>query len=102
MTLEWAALEMVRVDTLGFIQYFKDRCEDRPSLLERVEDELKSISILVSECLVDYTSQSEWVQSKINGLGIDEEDWSSTERVSGGSVCACMRTNSFVLGIMQL
>ena len=61
MTLEWAALEMVRVDTPGFIRYLEDHCERCPLLQERVEDELKSISILLSEHLVDYTSQSEWV-----------------------------------------
>lgn len=74
MTLEWAALEMVRSYSPGFIRYLQDRCKRRTSLQERVEDELKSISILLSERLVHYTSQSEWVQSKTDSFGIDEKD----------------------------
>ena len=104
MTLEWAALEMVRVDTSSFIRYLEDHCERRPLLRERVEGELESITILLTERLVDYLTQSESVQSKTDGLGIirDEGDWSSTEKGSDSSVmldegsrshfCACIRT----------
>ena len=61
MTLDCAALEKVRVDTPGFIRYLEDHCERRPSLRERVEGELESIKILLTEHLVDYSTQSESV-----------------------------------------
>jgi hypothetical protein len=40
ITLEWAVLEVVRVDAPGYLRYLRERCECRPSLQERVEDEL--------------------------------------------------------------
>lgn len=63
-SLEWAALEVVRVDTLGFVWYLEERRERWPTLRERVEDELKSISVLLSEHLVDFAPQSVCLQSR--------------------------------------
>lgn len=57
-TREWAALEMVRIDSPGFVQYLVDHCERRPSLRNRVESELESINFLLSECLEDFSVQS--------------------------------------------
>jgi hypothetical protein len=82
MTLEWAALEMVRIDSLGYIRFLKERREHRPSLQDRVENELRSIMVLLSECLVEYSPQSERVRSKAGSHEQDDEDLSST----GGSV----------------
>ena len=54
-TLEWSALEMVRIESPGYLRFLEDRRERRPSLQERVEDELKSIAVLLSKQLADYT-----------------------------------------------
>jgi hypothetical protein len=91
MTLEWAALEMVRINSPGYIRFLKERREHRLSLQERVEDELRSITVLLSECLVEYSPQSEKVRSKPGSHEQDDEALSLT----GGSVevvCACMWT----------
>lgn len=61
-TKEWAALEMVRVDSPGFLLYIAARREPRPSLRERVENELSALSILLAEDLVSFTGRSESVQ----------------------------------------
>jgi hypothetical protein len=58
-SLEWAALEMVRVDSPGFLRYLQERRERRPSLLERVESERRSIAMLLAERLVGDSIQSE-------------------------------------------
>lgn len=89
-SLEWAALEMVRVDTPGFVQYLEERHEQRPSLRERVEDELRSISKLLSERLVDFAAKSECLQSRTADYEESDEEWS----LSGDPTrfnCACMR-----------
>ena len=52
-SLEWAALEMVRVDSPGFLRYLRERRERRPSLQERVESERKLIAVLLAENLVE-------------------------------------------------
>ena len=91
MTLEWAAFEMVRIDSPGYIRFLKERRERCPSLQERVEDELRSITVLLSECLMEYSPQSERVWSKAKSHEQDNEDSSS----AGGSVevvCACKWT----------
>lgn len=36
-TLQWSALEIVRVDSPGFVRYLRERGERRPSLRERDE-----------------------------------------------------------------
>lgn len=81
-SLEWAALEIVRVDTPGLTRYLMERRERRPSLRERVEDELRSISVLLSENLVELSSQPEFLRVKTVVGKVDEEVRSST----GGSV----------------
>lgn len=55
-SLEWTALEVVRVDIPGLIRYLEERRECRPPLRERVEDELRSISVMLSESLEDFAS----------------------------------------------
>lgn len=82
---------MVRVDTPGYVRYLEDHCEHRPSLQERVEDELKSILVLLSKHLADYTSHSKRIQSKSDSYKKDEGDWSSTGD-SVDAICACMWT----------
>ena len=56
-----------------------------------MEDEFKSISVLMSERLTDYTSHSERTWSKTDNYEKDEGDWSSTEG-SVDVVCVCMWT----------
>lgn len=90
-SLEWAALEVVRVDTPGFVRYLEERRECRPSLRERVEDELKSISVLLSERLVDFALQLACLQSRTDGFRKGEGTWSSL-RSSTEFDCACMKT----------
>ena len=99
-TLEWAALEIVRVDTLGYIRYLQDRGERCALLRERVEDELKVILVLLSERLADYTSRSEWVRSKTSSCEKDDGDWSSTDG-SVDLVCACRWTKYPCSGIVR-
>lgn len=88
-SLEWAALEVVRVDNPGFIRYLEKRHEQRPSLRERVEDELQSVSELLSENLLEFVVQSERLQSMAADFEDGEERWSSSAS-SAGFVCACM------------
>ena len=61
-TLEWAALEVVRVDSPGYLRFLRERGERRPSLQERVEDELRSVTVLLSECLVEYAPSAGNIQ----------------------------------------
>ena len=63
-TLEWAALEMVRLDSPGFLRLVADRCEPRPSLRERVEREMESFSVLLAEHLEDFVGQPSSEQSR--------------------------------------
>lgn len=67
-TVEWAALEMVRVDSPGFLKQIADRCEPRPSLRERVEWELESFIVLLSERIVSYSEQTELSQSGVENF----------------------------------
>ena len=55
--MEWAALEIVRVDAPGLTRYLEQRHERRPPLRERVEDELRAITVLISENLAELSSQ---------------------------------------------
>jgi len=76
-TREWAALEMVRLDRPGLAQYLVDHCECRPSLRDLVESEMESINFLLSECLEDFSVQSEVGSVEI----VEDEDlgrWSSS------------------------
>lgn len=68
-TMEWAALEMVRVDSPGFLQFITERCERRPSLRERVESELKFFAILLAERLGESTARSELGEPGSDRLG---------------------------------
>lgn len=67
-SLEWAALEMVRVDSPGYLRYLRERRERRPSLLERVESEKRLIAVLLAENVVESLAQSESiVRRETNG-----------------------------------
>jgi hypothetical protein len=85
--MEWAALEMVRVDTPGFLQFLADRCEPRPSLRERVERELESFTVLLAERLVSFAYQSELIQPRIGRFEpvASEGELYRPEKVSGRS-----------------
>ena len=82
-TVEWAALEMVRVDSPGYLQYLSARHESRPPLRERVEDELAALSVLLAEHLVDYADQTE---SSWSGTGSLSSIESGKDRFSAGGV----------------
>ena len=62
-SLEWAALEIVRIDAPGLVRYLENRRECLPSLRERVEAELRSIVVMLSEDLADYVPRPEDVQA---------------------------------------
>ena len=81
-TLEWTALEFVRIDTPGYTQYLENRGENRPSLRERVEDELVSLQRLLSERLSDFSLRSELLLSEPSSY---EEDIESSRNWS----CDC-------------
>lgn len=87
-SLEWSALEIVRIDTPGFVRYLEQHCERRPSLRERVEDELKSISELLKEHLSDFVVQSECLHPWPADFGESDEEW-STSSSSARFHCAC-------------
>ena len=70
-SLEWAALEMVRVDTPGLICYLRKTGELRPSLRERVESELTSLEALLCEQLSDFASSP-----KLTPLSADDAEMS--------------------------
>lgn len=57
-TLEWSALEMVRLDSPGYLQVLASRRVPRPSLCERVESERAAFLILLAERLVDFTERT--------------------------------------------
>ena len=64
-TLEWAALEFVRIDSPGFLRLLEKRGEHRPSLRERVESELDSPVVLLAENLSEFSSQVGKAQSVV-------------------------------------
>lgn len=88
VTLEWAALEVVRIDSPGYLRFLRDRRERRPSLQERVEDEVRSITVLLSESLVEYSPKSETIRSTTTGHEYDGEDLiSAGDLVESGRDC---------------
>lgn len=62
-TIEWAALEMVRLDSPGYLLFLAERGERRPSMQERVEVELNALMVLLSECLESVVVRSRELQS---------------------------------------
>ena len=64
-TIEWAALEIVRLDAPGYLLLLAERTERRPSMQERVEAELRALRILLSECLESVAVRSSEMQSGI-------------------------------------
>lgn len=77
-SLEWAALEVVRVDTPGLTRYLEERQERRPPLRERVEDELRAITVLFSKNLAELSSQSAFLRVEIGASRTDAGTCSST------------------------
>ena len=95
-SLQWAALELVRVDTPGLMSYLRERGERRPSLRERVEGEMRAITELLAENLMSYSTASKSsVEKKKVGddsgsMNLVEDPWRGC-RVdeSGGCSCTC-------------
>lgn len=83
-TVEWAALEMVRVDTPGFLRYLADRGERRPSLQERVESEVWAFKLLLSEHLWSVSGRPEMVQSRAERQSRKSDTSSESEGYSKG------------------
>lgn len=91
-SLEWAALEIVRVDAPGLIRYLERRGERRPSLQERVESELNSLDVLLCEQPSDYVPQplpsaASVVVVEMPGVGDEQSSTGYTSR--GVTSCAC-------------
>ena len=83
-SVEWAALEVVRVDSPGLNRYLEKRGERRPPLRERVEDELRFLSVLLSENLTDFTSES---VDRHSARSSNRQTWSS---FGSWIECACV------------
>lgn len=89
VSLHWAALEIVRVDTPGLTRYLTEQGERRPSLRERVEGEMKSVTVLLAEDLASYSAGSNW--SAVSWRP-DEDYWSESQGdESGGHSCTYKR-----------
>lgn len=80
-TVEWSALEMVRVYSPGYMQFLAEHHEPRPSLRERVEDELSTFSVHLAEHLVDFRSESEVSWSETSSVRPVESkgNWKSSK-----------------------
>ena len=63
-SVEWAALEVVRLNSPGYLRLLAERGERRPSMQERVEGEIRMLTILLSERLESFIIQSEELQSR--------------------------------------
>ena len=91
-TLEWSALEMVRLDSPGYLRVLASRRVPRPSLRERVESERTSFSILLAERLVDFTGQTELTRTEgLEPVGVKrvtDPSERETERESSSSFCS--------------
>lgn len=72
-TVEWAALEMVRVDSPGFLQLIAACRKPRPSIRERVEIEISAFTVLLAEPLVNISGRSESVQLIAENIGPGED-----------------------------
>ena len=88
-SLQWAALETVKVDTPGLMRYLREQGERRPSLRDQVEGEMKSIAVLLAENLVSYStgyklSARNWSKAE------DSWEWSKSDESCGHS-CTCKR-----------
>lgn len=98
-SMEWAALEVVRLDSPGYLRYLAERRERRPSMQERVETEMSALRVLLSERLDSFGNRSEKVQPYVDGLGMamegprrhQAEIGSEESEVDSFSVCNCRR-----------
>ena len=77
-SLEWAALEMVRVDSPGFMHYLAKNGENRPSLRDRVESEARSFELLLCERLSDFSAAP-----RLSLLKADDVELAETDREQG-------------------
>ena len=82
----------MRVDTPGLIRYLEKRGERRPSLRERVENELNSLAVLLCEQPSDFVFQllpsaGNEIDVEIPGVGDEHSSSSCTPR--GITGCAC-------------
>ena len=96
-TLEWAALEFVRIDSPGYLRFLRNRGERRPPLRERVERELQSLIVLLAEDLWDFSSPVRMLQSSPVGSGpierVEEPGLvRMTSETSSCCPCTCRET----------
>lgn len=80
-TIEWSALELVRVDTPGYLRYLAERGERRPTLQERVESEVWAFKLLLAEHLEGVTGRSERVQSRVIAADTSSESEGYSKRI---------------------
>ena len=91
-SLEWAALEIVRVDTPGLLRYLEERGECRPSLRERVESELNSLAVLLCEQPSEFVSlplPSAASDVDVEAPGVGDEQSTADYTPRGVTGCAC-------------
>lgn len=84
-TLECTALDMVRVDTPGFVRYIAEHCECRPPLRDCVQSELESFKLLFIECLANFKIRSEAESREIGRLNSSANSGSNLDRWKEGS-----------------
>lgn len=95
-TIEWAALEVVRLDSLGYLRFLAESGERRPSMQERVERELSALRFLLSESLGSAIwSKERQAEPSIRGLSERESrpHWTTMKDVQSKeetwSNCMC-------------
>ena len=98
-SLEWAALDIVRVDAPGLIRYLRRTGELRPSLRERVESELDSLTVLLCEQLTNFVSSPtltaleadriEVFKAVEEGSRVDSSSRTCTGNVVKNNGCVC-------------
>ena len=94
-TLEWSAMEMVRLDSPGYLRVLASKRIPRPSLRERVESERAAFLVLLGERLVDFTEQTELMRTEgLEPVGVREfrgpleKEAEEAERESSNSFCS--------------
>lgn len=98
-TLEWAALEMVRLDSPGYLRTLAERHQRRPPLQDRVRCELNAFTILLAESLDRFSVHADMAQSRIRSVGpvVGEigrglvDTRTEESEISDTSDCSCSR-----------
>ena len=85
-SVEWAALEMVRVDAPGYLRFLAGRRKRRPSLQERVEVELRAFTILLTEDLERFRRQPEAEEARSERCNRDMYETSSESGEKKGNI----------------